>query len=192
LFRPIEEYGLIEEALVRIFDELPGIKTSSVAHQPNSAIGIKIGSREIMVGDFEEFIDVIKAFTAELRVQSKKHYKVIHEWYRANNHPPSSDFGTGMGAERFHEFRFQALEYIYCSLNGLNFIFDNQFVPKDDGPPETLEPGDKIVIIGGSPYLIGTVAYIISIDDMRRVLCRYFLGSEPVVRHVNLDDLRLI
>lgn len=190
MFRPYEEYDAIESALAAIFDEQPGLKSSSIAHEPNSAIGIMIGSRFEHFDYSEDFIEQVKLITAKLRIESKSHYRLIFDWYRQNNHRSISR--SPDDEISFLRMKTEALEFIFCKLTGQDFSFDSKYSYRDDGVPSHLEPGDRVVITDGTMHLIGTAAYVIFVDEMRRCICRYFVNGRELICHVNIDDLRII
>jgi hypothetical protein len=185
-------YDYLEDALVRIFDELPNMKTSSVVHKPGVGSGIQIGSRDIRIASLDEFIEIVKVATAKLRLKSKIHYKVIYEWYRANEHEYKGDFGTGLGATKFHIIRKEALEQLSSLLGNQDNDAGESRLTGDEEEIIVLEPGDKLIITGGAESLIGQLAYFDKfLDDFEdRLICNYYVGENRLNCIINLSEVR--
>lgn len=149
-----------------------------------------IGSRFGNFDSSKDFIEQVKLITAQLRIESKSHYKLIFDWYRQNNHSLISRNPEDEVA--FLRMKTEALEFIFCKLTGQDFSFDRGYSYRDDGAPSNLEPGDRVVITDGTIHLIGTTAYVVFVDEMRRCICRYFVNGRELICHVNIDDLRII
>ena len=182
----------LEDALDLIFDELPGMKTSSVVHKPGVGSGIQIGSRRVTFTVFDDFLERVKFATVKLRLRSREHYQVIYEWYRTNDHENESDFGTGLGFVNFHKLRLEALDQLSRDLSENDHVNESEFTKNESEPVVDLQAGDPLVIIGGAPNLVGQVAYFDKfISDFRdRLICNYIIGGQRVIYEINLSEIR--
>ena len=183
------KFEYLEDALAIIFDESPGLKSSSVAHKLGVGSGIQIGSRDQRFVLFDDFIEKVTRATISL---DKKHYKVIYEWYRANDHQNEGDFGTGLGFIKFHEIRKEALELLSLELSEKNKTRQSQTIEEE--PHFVLVVGSPIQITGGPPELIGQVAYFDKfIDDFKdRLICNYFKSGVRQMYITNLSEIRSV
>lgn len=183
-------YDLIEHALANIFDESPGLKSSSVIHKPGVGSGIQIGSRRIPFESFDGFIEEVKLATVKL---TKTHLRVVYEWYRANEHENGGDFGTKLGEISFHNLRLEALEIISDILAKKNQK-SNEATTENSEVNVSLDPGDPLQIISGSPHLVGQIIYFDKFDGKfnDRLLCNYFINGQRVIIFINVDEVRSV
>lgn len=179
----------LEMALAHIFDSEPNLKTSSVVHKLGVGSGIQIGSRDSMDITLGDYLDEVKLATVQLRKKSKIHYKVLYLWYSANEHFLKSDFGTHLGVEGFHEVRLEGLQYLSEILG--ESLLETKL---DDGRPQNqgdaesqFMSGDRIVIVGGSPHLIGDIAYFDKYLTPPRILCNWIKNGERIPYEINIE-----
>lgn len=186
-------YQYLEDALALLFDELPGLKSSSVAHKPGVGSGIQIGSRNVYVDSYDDFLEQVRLATVKLRLKSRIHYEVTYKWYRTNEHLETSDYGTGIGFKRFHSVRKEALEFLVEYLSGSQDQ-PTYFGEQTEEAETQLESGDRIVITGGAPDLLGVVAYFDKfLDEFKsRLICNYLNNGLRVNYIINTDEVRAI
>ena len=183
-------YDLLEHALANIFDESPGLKSSSVIHKPGVGSGIQIGSRRVPFESFDGFIEEVKLATLKL---SKTHLKVVYEWYRANQHENGGDFGTKLREVSFHNIRLEALEIIAGILAKEDQKSDAATAENSE-KNVSLEPGDPLQIISGSLHLVGQIIYFDKFEGKYndRLLCNYFIKGQRAIIFINIDEVRFL
>ena len=185
-----QEYDLLEQALANIFDESPGLKSSSVIHKPGQGSGIQIGSRRVPFESFDGYIEEVKLATVKL---TKTHLRVVYEWYRANEHEIGGDFGTKLGEVSFHSLRLEALKIISDILAKKNQK-SNEATAENSEVNVSLVPGDRLQIISGSPHPVGQIIIFDKFDGKfnDRLICHYFKNGKRVIIFINVDDVRSV